>query len=284
MSLPKASKWLTAAFTLLLLAFAGARGVLAQAAPDAFYLSLLRDGKAETLRGDTVAAKKSFRLACFGFLEHPVLLVEGLVRLALVESALNDREAFVATFSRLAEAEERFTPYASAALSGEERRAFEAKALEWITPEVLRSLPSFAPLLAKKREVDLKKLQPRERTRELEKRSAAEPTNPRYKVLLAEDEAAGERWAKVLVRLEAVPDGAESGAAGCLRGQASARLKRCEEAVVSLGACAAVSSDALLAEAQLNCLVTLGRAEAARAFAAQLVRPAADSPAVRKAI
>ncbi len=268
----------------LLVGLLAAAAASAQAAPDAFYLALLRDGKAEMLRGDAVAAKKSFRLASFGFLEHPVLLAEGLVRLGLAEAAVNDQEEFVATFSRLAEVEERFAAYAPAALSADERRTFEEKALEWVTPEVLRSLPSFSPLLARKTEVDFAKLSPRERALELEKRSAAEPANSRWKVLLARDEAAEERWAKALTRLEGVSDSAEAGAAGCLRGQALARLKRCEEAVVPLGACASATADALLAEAQLTCLVTLERADAAHAFAAQIVQPATAAPAVRKAM
>lgn len=266
------------------LCFLTAAAAFAQAAPDAFYLALLRDGKAEMLRGDAVAAKKSFRLAAFGFLEHPVLLAEGLVRLGLAESALNDQEEFVATFSRLAEVEERFAAYAPAALSADERRAFEERALEWVTPEVLRSLPSFAPLLARKSEVDFAKLSPRERTRELEKRSAAEPGNPQWKLMLAQDEAAGEHWAKALGRLDGIPDGTGQGAAGCLRGEALAGLKRCDEALAPLAACAAVSSDAGLAEARLTCLLALDRADAARAFAAQLVRPAAEAAAVRKAV
>lgn len=256
----------------------------AQQGPDAFYLALLRDGKSEMLRGDTLAAKKSFRLACFGFLEQPVILSEGLVRLGLAEAALGDREAFVASFARLAEVEERFAAYAPAALSLEERRAFEEKALEWVTPELLRSLPAFAPLLARKSAVDLSKLSPRERTRELEKRSAAEPANPHWKFLLAEDEAASGRMARVLSRLEGVPDGAENGAAGCLRGRALAGLERCEEAVAPLAACSATTADAVLAEAQLTCLVALGRVDAARELAAKLARPAAEAPAVRKAI
>jgi len=261
-----------------------AAAAFAQAAPDAFYLALLRDGKAEMLRGDALAARKSFRLACFGFLEHPELLTEGLVRLGLAESKLNDQEGFVATFSRLAEVEERFAAYAPAALSADERRAFEERAVEWVTPEVLRSLQGFAPLVARKTEVDFAKLSPRDRTRELEKRSAAEPTNSRWKVLLAADDAAGERWAKALGRLGGLPDGAESGTAGCVRGQALARLKRCDEALAPLATCVAVTSDAGLAEARLTCFLAVGEAEAARAFAAQIVRPAADAPAVRKAI
>ena len=273
-----------AALALVGLCFLPAAGALAQAAPDAFYLALLRDGKAEMLRGDAVAAKKSFRLAAFGFLEHPVLLAEGLVRLALAESALNDQEEFVATFSRLAEVEERFAAYAPAALSADERRAFEERALEWVTPEVLRSLPSFAPLLARKSEVDFARLAPRERTRELEKRSAAEPGNLQWKLLLAQDEAAGERWAKVLGRLDGVPDPTGQGAAGCLRGEALARLKRCDEALAPLAACATVAAVAGLAEARLTCLLALDQADGARAFAAQVVRPAAEAAAVRKAI
>ncbi len=65
--------------------------------------------------------------------------------------------------------------------------------------------------------------------------------------------------AKALGRLEGVPDAAEQGSAGCLRGRALARLKRCDEAVVALAACATATSDALLAEAQLTCLVALER-------------------------
>ncbi len=267
---------------------AGPPAAAQQAGPDAFYLALLRDGKSEMLRGDTIAAKKSFRLACFGFLEQPVILAEGLVRLGLAEAALSDREAFVATFARLAEVEERFAAYAPAALAAEERRAFEEKALEWVTPELLRSLPTFAPLLARKSAVDIAKLSPRDRTRELEKRAAAEPGVPRWRVLLAEEDAAAERWAKVLARLEGVPDGTESESAGrtagCLRGRALAASKRCEEAVVPLAACAATTSDPGLAEAQLTCLVALDRIDAARELAAKIVRPAAEAPAVRKAI
>ena len=278
----------TALLALVAAVLAPASPAVAQATPDAFYLALLRDGKAEMLRGDAVAAKKSFRLASFGFLEHPVLLAEGLARLGLAEAALNDQEAFVATFSRLAEVEERFGAYASAALSTDERRAFEEKALEWVTPDVLRSLPGFAPLLARKSEVDLARLTPRDRTRELEKRSAAEPANPRWKLLLAAEDASGERWTRVLTRLEGVADSAAGDSPGvtaaCLRGQALARLKRCDEAVVALAACGAATADAGLAEVRISCLATLVRGDEARAFAAQLARPAADAPAVRKAV
>lgn len=284
MKAPRAGLRTVFAAALLAVLSATCGAALADSQPDSFYLALLRDGRSEMARGDAVAAKKSFRLACFGFLEQPVLLAEGLVRLGLAESELNDREAFVATFARFTEVEDRFAAYAAAAVSGAERTAFETRALEWIAPEVLRTLPSFAPLLARKREVDLAKLPPRERLRELEKRSEAEPGNSHLKVLLAQEEASEERWAKVIARLEGVPDGSEAGAAGCLRGRALARLKRCEEAVGPLDACVATAADPVLAEAQLSCLTSLDRGDAARAFAARLPRAVAENPAVRKAI
>ncbi|MEO8276050.1 MAG: hypothetical protein ABI639_07505 [Thermoanaerobaculia bacterium] len=276
-----------AAFGLLV---AGTTPVFAQetterhSVPDAFYLSLMRDGKAEMLRGDAVAAKKSFRLACFGFLEQPVILAEGLVRLGLATAALNDRDAFIEGFSRLADVEGRFTVYAQAALTPEERRGFEDKALDWVTPETLRSLPVFAPLLARKNEVDLAKLSARERVKELEKRAAADPAENHWKVLLAQEELAGDRAAKAILRLEGVPDSADGGLAGCFRGRALARTSRCEEAVAPLAACAAASSDAQLAEAQLGCLLSLERFDAARNAAGRLRKPAADAAAVRKLV
>lgn len=284
---------------LVLMATAGAAGVagigasaaaLAQetpqrnAAPDAFYLSLLRDGKAEMLRGDVAAAKKSFRLACFGFLEQPVILAEGLVRLGLAEAALADREAFVVTFSRLVEVEERFSAYAPAALSADERRSFEGWALKWIAPEALGAIPGFATMVARKNALDLAKLAPGERLRELEKRSAAEPGELRWKLLLAEEDVANDRMAKALARLDGAPDAAGEGSVGCLRGQALARLKRCEEAIAPLAACATATSDALLAEALLGCLSSLKRPDEAREFAARLEPPASVAPAIRKAV
>ena len=171
-----------------------AGAAVAQDAAPTPSISLLRDGKSEMLRGDALAAKKSFRLACFGFLEQPVILAEGLVRLGLAQAALADREAFVATFSRLAEVEERFAAYAPAALSADERRGFEDKAREWIAPEALRSLPSFAPLLARKTAARPREaLAARAPARARESDAAAEPG----------DSAGGSSWPRTTWRMTA---------------------------------------------------------------------------------
>ena len=74
------------------------------------------------------------RLAGYDGPGQPVILAEGLVRLGLAESALADREAFVANFTRLAEVEERFAAYGAAALSAAtrlERRNRSMVRLRW---------------------------------------------------------------------------------------------------------------------------------------------------------
>ncbi len=265
-----------------LLALAGATLAGAQAAADPFYLGLLREGKTSLARGNPAAAAKELRVACFGLLDHPPLLGECLVRLALAQGELKDREAFGETFDRIVGIEERFQAYSQAALLAEERRAFEERALEWIEPEVLRTVPSFAPLLARRAEESLAKLPPRERQKELERRATAEPGNPRWKVMLAEDEVGRERWSEALERLKGVPGEAEAGRAGCLTGLALARLERCAEALPPLAACAATQQNAELAEARLGCHLETKSLDEGRAFAATLDPKVAGAPEIKK--
>ena len=159
--------------TLVLASFCSAAPLLAQAAaPDPFYVGLMRDGRSSFARGSAKAAREDFRLACFGFLDHPALLAECRIRLALADAALGDRESFSESFNRLEELETRFRGYSEAAVSAEERQAFEARVVDWIAPEVLRSIPAFAPLLAKKKSAELAKLSPREQKKAAEKKAA----------------------------------------------------------------------------------------------------------------
>jgi len=264
------------------LALAGATLAAAQPAADPFYLGLLREGRTSLARGDAARAAKELRVACFGLLDQPPLLGECLVRLALAQGELGDRDAFGETFDRIEAIEERFQAYTLAALSPEERKAFEDRALDWIAPEILRTLPSFAPRLARRAEESLAKLAPRERQRELERRAAAEPGNPRWRVLLAEEEVAKERWKEALERLKGVAGEAEAGRAGCLSGLALARLERCTEALPPLAACAATQQNAALAEARLGCHVETRSLDAGRAFAATLDPKVASAPAIKK--
>jgi hypothetical protein len=263
---------------------AGAASAIQEKVPDPFYTGLMRDGRTALTRGDAAAAQRDLRLACFGFLDHPALLAECRLRLGLAQAAAGDRDAFLETFSRLEELEVRFQAYAAAAVTAEERAAFEQKAMEWVEPEVLRSIPAFAPALERKAEADFAKLPPRERQRELERRAAAQPAEPRWKLLLAESELERERPETALTWLAKLPDDAQGGAVGCARGRAFASLERCAEAVKPLAACAVAPSDPVLADLYLACLIELDRPADARAFAATLARPVAARPEVQKRV
>jgi tetratricopeptide (TPR) repeat protein len=253
-------------------------------APDPFYSGLMRDGRTALLRGDAAGAASYLRLACFGFLDFPATLAECRIRLGLAQAALGDRDAFLESFSRLEDLEERFQVYAAAGVSAEERAAFEQRALDWVAPEVLRTIPAFAPILERKKVADFAKLAPRERTKELERRAAADPEDSQWSLLLAEEELARDKPEAALDRLGKHADSAGDGAVGCLRGRALAELERCGEAVKSLSGCAKTSSEPRLAELLLACYLDLDKATEARAFAASLPPAVATRPEIRKRI
>ncbi|MGE0641520.1 MAG: tetratricopeptide repeat protein [Thermoanaerobaculia bacterium] len=166
--------WLLAGLVLLG-GIGGPRAAAGQATePDPFYTGLMRDGRTSLARGDAAGAVKDLRVACFGLLDSPALLVECRIRLGLAAAALGDKDAFLESFGKIEEVEEKFGSYSAAAVTPEERRAFENKVAEWVAPEVLKTIPVFAPLLTRKHEVDLASLTPRERKKELERRAAAE--------------------------------------------------------------------------------------------------------------
>jgi hypothetical protein len=256
----------------------------AVAATDPFYTGLLRDGRTALLRGDAAEAKRDLRVACFGLLDTPALLAECRVRLALAEGALGDRDAFLESFSRLEEIEERFTVYATVAISAEERAAFEERVVEWVSPEQLRTIPVFTRLVERKVESELAKLTPRDRLLELERLAAAAPAEPRWKVRLAEEELARKRPAPALARLDKLADETQGGVVGCLRGRALAELDRCAEAAQPFAACSRSPEDPTLAVLALGCLLELERADEARAFAARLEPAVAAQPEIRKRI
>jgi len=101
------------------------------------YLRLLRQGTFSLEQGEPAAAARDLRLACFGFLEEPPLLGECLVRLGLAQAAAGDDEGFGETFRRVVEVEQRFGGFGAAALSAEERAAFEAEITERIPARTL---------------------------------------------------------------------------------------------------------------------------------------------------
>ncbi|MBK6408019.1 MAG: hypothetical protein IPF66_25225 [Holophagales bacterium] len=84
----------------------------------------LQAGKAEAAAGRHYDAIDDFRIASFGFIDQPALLIEGLTRLALVQEAAGRKDDSEATLRRLVEIERRFHGWAQADLEPETRAAF----------------------------------------------------------------------------------------------------------------------------------------------------------------
>lgn len=114
-----------AAVTCLLLAPAGLER--AALAADPFYSGLLSSGARAYARGDYETAARHLRIACFGLLEEPEVLVEGLVRLALAQAQSAGRSEFDQTYQRLLQVEDRFGLYGRVPLPVEIRAAFESQ-------------------------------------------------------------------------------------------------------------------------------------------------------------
>jgi len=140
---------------LALLAVLPAAILWAAAPADDFYLLRLQAGKAEAAAGRHYDAIDDFRIASFGFLDQPALLAEGLVRLALAQSAAGQADATDATLRRYVEVERAYGGWAGADLEPGARAAFtalvgkrlgaETAKLFAVTPPAPTPTPTSAP-------------------------------------------------------------------------------------------------------------------------------------------
>jgi hypothetical protein len=264
------------------LAAALAAGLAAPAPParaaDPFDERLAAEGAAAAARGDWAAATRDLSRAAFGLLDEPPALAAVLVRLALAQASAGDREAFAATFRRVAEIEDRFGAYRAADLPADQRRAFETEATAAIPPAELERTAAFRSLALARRAAELARLPPRERRARLEALAAAAPAEPRWALALAELELAEGKPARAAELAGAVLAAAPADEeARCLRGTARARSGACADAVADLAACPRARREAAPAEALLACLVDDGRWDEARRLAGEL------APALREA-
>lgn len=113
---------------------------------DPFYANLLAKGSDQYNRRDYAGAARTLRLACFGLLDEPERLADGLVRLGLAQAAAGEREAFVETFRRVLEVEERFSAYSRAAIPEAMRTEFERQARSLVPAATLATVPRFSHL------------------------------------------------------------------------------------------------------------------------------------------
>lgn len=223
---------------------------------DPFYERALVDGSAASARGDHDTAAKLLRIACFGLLDEPQRLAEGLARLAISQDAIRDGDGYRETFDRLLQVEARFGAYRGLppALIG----AFEETVPRHIAEAELLRTPLFAALAERRAELRLRQLPPKERRRELERRLAEAPADIDRMLALARFEMEERRWrrARELTAraAAAAPDNSE---ARCLNGRAGANDGQCATAVGEFAACPRAVRDATLALPWLECLVRL---------------------------
>ncbi len=249
---------------------------------DPFYSDLLRSGTQALERGDANRAAEELRLACFGMLEQPPQLAVCLVRLSIAQAKLGEQEEFLATFRRLEEIESRFGSYRGAELTPAERAGFEAQALDWVAPEILRSLPGFAPALREREIAAVRALPANRRLPEIQKRLAAEPDELLWKVMAAELDLDDGKPERAAAYLQGVEPAADSGRIACLRGRARAEAGRCAPAVADLALCAQRGKSEALLAPDLACLIELELWSQARALLASADPSLRDRGAIRR--
>ncbi|NWG00179.1 MAG: hypothetical protein HXY19_04490 [Thermoanaerobaculaceae bacterium] len=252
----------------LVLAVAVLWAVTAQAAHP-FYEDLLRRGTEDFNRRDYERAARRLRIACFGLLDEPQVLAEGLTRLALAQAGANDRAGFAETFQRLEEVEERFAAYSAGSIAAEMRTAFEAMVLRFLPPARVAASPTFSRLLPRPAEI-LTQWPPAKRRKELEKRIREEPGDIRWRMALAElelhDGRADAAWIQADAALTLAPGNTY---ARRLRGRVLAAQGKWAAAAQELLA-VGTGDEAEAARALLLSLVRLERWEEAERVLASL--------------
>jgi len=226
---------------------------------DPFYSGLLRDGAYAYDRGEFAAAARDLRLACFGYLDQPVLLTGCLTRLGAAQAKAADADGFAETFRRVVELEERFGGYRQAEVPAEVRAAFEERTAAAIPAATLAQVPVFAGLALRKIEGQLAALPAKQRRKELETRTQKEPQTVLWQLLLTELDLAEGLNAPALERARrAATLAPQDPRALCVRGLALARAERCPEAVADLQPCARSRRETAYAAALLGCWAGAG--------------------------
>lgn len=256
-----------AAIALLLLL--GLASAPAPAVIDPFYRNRMDSGLRAFDQGNWEAAEHQLRIACFGYLDEPVALVEGLIRLAIVKVNLGDEDGFRRIFSRLAELEERFSAYGAAEVPDSVRRQFESRAARLVPLQGLRSVAAFQAIAELADIQRLAAMPPDQRRAALESKIQSEPDRADWVVEMVRLELAVRRPQAALDWLDRLPaETAGRPPATCLRQQAASESDSCERVDLSQPFCRDVPPDVV--EFRLGCLVEADRWPEAAALLAGL--------------
>ncbi len=262
---------------------------LAVHAADPFFMRLLRLGTDAYNRRDYQSAVRQLRVACFGLLDEPQLLADGLTRLALAQASVGDETGFRETFQRLSEVEERFQGYSRADIPNDVRGAFEALVVQMIPRATLSENAAFARLIASRRET-VSKLPPAQRRKELgrvikelERLIKVEPSEVRWRLIMADLELADSNPRSAYEAADsALKLSPGNRAALKFRGLALRADKNWSPAAEDLKSCGLASADPEVAGALLTCLVELRHWQEANDFASKLPPDLAKERTVRE--
>ncbi len=233
-------------------------------AADSFYLRQLREGSDDFNRRDWPNAVRHLRVACFGLLDEPVLLADGLARLALAQGEAGDFDGVRATFQRLAEIEERFGAYGKADIPAGMRKAVEDLFVATIPETTLRTTPAFARLVPSPQQ-RVAALPPKQRRAELERLLRQEPREAAWPAMLAELELEeGNPKRAFAVAEQAIALAPDSPSVLRVHGLAASGSRRWSTAYADLTTLGTATGDVNVAAALLESMLGLGRsAEAA---------------------
>lgn len=162
----------------------------ASASSQDFYEVRLEEGKGAMLANEPRQAVDAFRIAAFGFLDRPQLLLETLARLALAQQALGSADAVVETLDRFLEVEGRFPSWSRVDLETDTDTAFRALLGAIVSEQKLGEVPTLAGMVETEEE-KLSKLEPRQRRAAVEQKLRSQPDDPRWPAMMAEMEWAG---------------------------------------------------------------------------------------------
>lgn len=259
-------RMLAAAFVIAAALPAGAQ------AADDFYKARLQEGRIAYETGNAAEAADLLRIGCFGLMDHPALLSEGLAWLALAQVKAGRAADVDGTVRRFLEVEKRFGVWAKAAVSDGARKEFEALLARRLPPEALASVPALAGLVETE-EQKIAKLAPRERRRALEAKAAAEPAEKKWVLALARLAAeAGEPKETIRQAGKAIELDPQDLEARRLRAAALMARKSWAEALADLDALppALFASQPALRADRFVCLAAAKEWDLARAAAAGL--------------
>lgn len=243
-----------------------------------FHQTELARGKQMLAENRYVDAATSLRIAAFGLLDRPPVLIDALANLFVAYHRGGRDDQARQTLERMVLVEERFNVWRSAALSPDVRTFVRERAAVILGPARADAVQLFAenaPVRAAPTapRVNVSQLRGEERTAALEAAASSDPKNIVYPLMLI-SEAASRGDHRAVVRwgttaLEINPDDPD---ARLYRARGHVALGECEPALDDFdraGLDVAAKAPGAAAEWFL-CLVRLGRAEEARALALRL--------------